>query len=186
MTQSIEPSFSIWLKELNPFFEHDSQKLFWIITQRIVFSKNMTHKTQRIEPSFHKWLEDLTFLFQICLIEVIFFFWKKDDSKNWFSENINQIIQTLFWWLKEMSFFFFWKTWLIEIELFLHDSKNWTLFWIWLKELKIFMIFWLKELNLFWIWLEKVNFFEEKHDPQNWTIFSCDHGIEPFFPKWVI
>ena len=31
---------------------------------------------------------------------------------------------------------------------FEYDSKNW----------KIFMIFWLKELNLFWIWLENVNF----------------------------
>ena len=29
--------FWTWLTEIEPFFEHDSQKLFWIITQRIVF-----------------------------------------------------------------------------------------------------------------------------------------------------
>ena len=178
----IEPFWKIWLKGLNPPFQYDSKnwtffwtwltETFWIITQRIVFSKNMTHNTQRIEPSFHKWLEDLTFLFQMCLIEITFFFWKKDDSKNWFSENINQIIQTLFWWLKELSsFFFFWKdmthrNWTFfhmsqRIEPFFeYDSKNW----------KIFMIFWLKELNLFWIWLENLNFF-----------LNVTHRIELFY-----
>ena len=86
----------IWLKALNPPFQYDSKNwtLLWtwltetywvIITQRIVLSKNMTHKTQRIEPSFHKWLEDLTFLFQICLIEITFFFFLK---KRWLEELI--------------------------------------------------------------------------------------------------
>ena len=80
----------------------------------------------------------------------------------------------------------------------LHDSKNWTLFWIWLKELKIFMIFltqridffeydsknwtffswmWLTELNFFRIWLKELNFLLNmtqrielfvEHDSNNW------------------
>ena len=196
MTQRIEPIFLERLnwtlfrsKELNILFEYDSQNwtLFWNVTQRI-------------EPSFHKWLEDLNFLLQICLIEITFF-WKKkkkDDSKNWFSENINQIIQTLFWWLKELSFFLTNMTHGTE-PFFPCDSRNWTLLsnmthsnWILLffdmtqriepfleydsKSWKIFMSFWLKELNLFWIWLENLNFFLEC-DSQNWIFYDSKNWV---------
>ena len=158
MTQSIEPSFFNMTQRIEPFFEHDSQKLFWvIITQRIVLSKNMTHKTQRIEPSFHKWLEDLTSfsnmsdrnnLFEkkmtrrIDFLKISIKLYKLyfDDSKNW----------ALFFFWKDMThrnWTFFHMTQRIE-PFFEYDSKNW----------KIFMIFWLKELNFFWIWLENLNF----------------------------
>ena len=92
--------WKIWLKALNPFFQYDSKNwtLFWTwLTETFLNynSKNcflIKYDSQRIEPSFHKWFEDLNFLFQICLIELNLFWKKRDDSKTWFSENINQII----------------------------------------------------------------------------------------------
>ena len=181
----------IWLKALNPPFQYDSKNwtLFWtwltetywvIITQRIVLSKNMTHKTQRIEPSFHKWLEDLTFLFQICLIEITFFFEKKmtrridflkisiklyklyfDDSKNWaffffFLKNMTHRNWTFFTWLKELNPFLN-MTQRIEKFSWFFDSKNWTFF---------------EYDSKMWIFLEC--------DSQNWTFLSTQRN-EFFF-----
>ena len=235
-------------KELNILFEYDSQNwtLFWNVTQRIeldfqkIDSKNWSlftrrlkelsplHKmtqriepffskydlqqlnllknmTQRIEPSFHKWLEDLTFLFQICLIESNFFLKKK----RWLQELIfwkyqskyrnfilmTQRIEFFFWktWLTELNHFFhvthgiepFFPTWLIVIEpfFFWHDSKNWTLFGIWLKELKMFHEFLTQKNWIFFEYDSKIWIFFLECDSQNWFMTQ---RIEFFFSVWQI
>ena len=164
----------IWLKALNPPFQYDSKNwtLFWTwLTETFLsyhnskncFVKKYDSQNAKNWTFFSQMTRRLDFSFSNMSDRNNFFFWKKDDSKNWFSENINQIIQTLFWWLKELSSFFFWKdmthrNWTFfhmtqRIEPFFeYDSKNW-----------IFMIFWLKELNLFWIWLENLNFLNVTH-----------------------
>ena len=125
MTQSIEPSFSIWLKELNPFLNMTHRNLLSYNNSNVL-SKNMTHKTQRIEPSFHKWLEDLTFVFQICLIEITFFFLKK----RWLEE--------LIFWKYQSNYTNFILTQRIELFLKNMTHRNWT-FFTWLKELNPFL-----------------------------------------------
>ena len=137
--------------------------------------------TQTTEPFFHKWLEDLNFLLQICLIEIL-----KMKKKRWLEELIfwkyqskyrNFILMT-----QRIEFFFLTNMTHGTEPFFPCDSRNWTLLsnmthsnWILLffdmtqriepfleydsKSCKIFMSFWLKELNLFWIWLENLNFF---------------------------
>ena len=165
----------IWLKALNPPFEYVPKNwtLFWtwltetywvIITQRIVLSKNMTHKTQRIEPSFHKWLEDLTFLFQICLIEITFFFLKK----RWLEELI-------FWKYQSNYTNFIWMTQRIEFFFFLKNMthRNWTFFT------------WLKELNPFLNMTQRVEKFSWFFDSKNWTFFEYDSKIWIFSWMWL-
>ena len=106
MTQRIEPLFLwIWRKELNPcFFEYDAKN--WTLV-----SLNMTQRRiERKELNLFLWIwrEELNLLlmrrkelnlFLICLKELSLF--SKYDSKNWTS---------------------------LSYELFLHDSKNLTLF----------------------------------------------------------
>ena len=175
-------------QRIEPFFEHDSQKLFWvIIIQRIVLSKNMTHKTQRIEPSFHKWLEDLNFLFQICLIETTFFFFEK----RWLEE--------LIFWKYQSNYTNFILTQRIEL-FFLKNMthRNWTLFWNftqWIEPspqkdsknstLKDYLnnktFLWIGELGFFFLFDSKNWTFSQKyhskiidlfwHDSQNRTPF---------------
>ena len=149
----------IWLKALNPPFQYDSKNwtLFWTwLTETFLNynSKNCFLRKYDSQNSknwtffFSQLIRRLDFSFWNMSDRNNFFFWKKDDSKNWFSENINQIIQTLFWWLKELSFFFF----------FLKNMthRNWTLFWIWLKELNPFLF---------------------EYDSKNWTFFEYDSKI---------
>ena len=144
----------------------------------------MIHKTQRTEPFFHKWLEDLNFLFQICLIEItFFFFWKKrclEELIFWKyqSNYTNFILMTQ----RIELFFFLKKKKLIEIELFSHDSKNWTLFWIWLKELKKFHDFLTQRIEPFLNMTRKSEIFLEC-DSQNWT-FLLTQRNEFLFSEW--
>ena len=90
LTLRIEPSFLNMTQRIEPFSQSDSKNCFFFFFSQLI---------RRLDFSFSNMSDRNNF----------FFCWKKDDSKNWFSENINQIIQTLFWWLKELSFFFFLK-----------------------------------------------------------------------------
>ena len=119
--------------------------------------------TQRIEPSFHKWLEDLNFLLQICLIESNFFFWKKkDDSKNWFSENINQNIETILMTQR--------------IELLVKFNLSYMIQRIELSRI------WLKELNPFDLTRTIESFFlKVTHRIE--LFLNVTHRIELFFLK---
>ena len=148
----------------------------------------MTHKTQRIKlflkndsKNFFPWLKEfnLFFFFWIWLD----FFWKYFLTQRIepFS-NMTQRIELLSWlrielflWLKELSSFFQNDSKILlnttqRIELFFeYDSKYWTSFSIWLKELNLLLandsktwtLFYkcLKELNLSWKrkrWLEEL------------------------------
>ena len=190
----------IWLKELNTFLNM-TQRIGlvskWLKELNLFFSKWL----KEFNLFFSKWLKELNLFSQMTrrldfslsnMSDRNTFFWKKDDSKNWFSENINQIIQTLFW-LKE--FFFFKKiTWLIEIELFSHDSKNWTLFWIWLENLNFFLnvthrielFYWLKEMSSFFFFQNDIDFVE--YDSKNRTfVWICHQELNLFwnFTQWI-
>ena len=104
MTPRIEPDFEkLWLKELNPSFQHDSKN--WTL----LF--NMTH---RIEPFFFKMSQRIEpFLLNTTQrIEPFFFF---SNSKNW---NFWMTLRTEFFqmWLKKIDFFFQKKKLLEELN----------------------------------------------------------------------
>ena len=152
------------------------------MTQRIELfikdTKNWTslyepllNMTQRVEVFFQDDAKNWTFLvFQY-------------DSKNWtfFFKNV-QGIEPLFY----MNYFFTWlelNSLLINttqrVEFFTkNDSKCWTPFWIWLKELNLFCIG-LKELNFFFnhmtqriepcfVWVQNWIFSKKKIHPKKW------------------
>ena len=91
----------------------------------------------------------------------------------------------------------FFPTWLIVIESFFfwHDSKNWTLFGIWLKELKIFHEFLTQRIESFlnmtrkselfsWMWLTELNFLwlkELSFFSMTKILLNTTQRIEPFF-----
>ena len=111
---------------------------------------------------FSIWLKELKSFFQYDAKNWTFLVFQY-DPKNW----------TFFKMLKELNLSSIWIT-------FLHDS-NWTLFWsIRLKELNFFSNndskrwtpfgIWLKELNLFCIGLKELNFFQPYYS-KNWALF---------------
>ena len=150
------------------------------MTQRIEHFLDMT---RRIEP-FWMWLKELKFS-------------TENDSKNGFFGM----------WLKELNRIFKNLTQRIEHSS-LGDSKNWTSSQRWLKELNPFLnmthrnfselqledfsyeicLTKLKELNLLFTNVSKNwTFFEEKNmTHRTEPFFHVTHGIEPFFPTWVI
>ena len=203
MTQRIEPFFqyesknwiwlkglnfffvSIWLKELSPFLDDSNWTLF----------------------SFSMWLKEWNpFLFR-C------------DSKNW----------TLFlsMWLKELNLFFVWPQ---ELKLFFqcdskkkieplllipltelntfvkYDPKNWTFFWMWLKELNLFLNV-TQIIELFFECTQRINlvsmtqwiepfFFEKENETQriepfsiwlkDWFFFNVTQRIEYDSKNWTL
>ena len=158
--QRIEHSFWIRLTELNSFLECDSKN--WTFFSQM---------SRRLELSFTNMSDRNNF----------FFLKKKNDSKNWFSENINQNIETLFWWLKELSFFF-WETWLTELNHFFHVTHGIEPFFpTWLIVIESFFLTWLKELNPFWNMTQRVEKFSWVFDSKNWIFFEYDSKIWTFF-----
>ena len=158
---------NIWTMCQKKDSENGSKNWTFCFSQNV--SKNWfflkKKNAQRIEPLFHfnyfvTWLNELNFFlnltrrvefFPIWLERVGLFFFEY-DSKTW----------TFVWvWLKEVSLFFW--TWLKESTLFLKmtqriepfflnvsqrmepffkcDSKNWTSFWIWFRELNLCQIY---------------------------------------------
>ena len=141
-TQIIEPFFW-WLKELTSF-QHDSQKWTIFFWQNWTLLFNMIHRN---------W----TLLLLTNMTQSVSYF---------LGENMSQTIELSFWVsLKELNPFSK-MTQRIEL-LFQNDSKNWTIFSIWLKD---FLKKQLKESNTFfflttqrmqpflnWIWLKGLN-----------------------------
>ena len=196
--------WKMWLKELNFFFKCDSKNWtsFWIWFKELNFCQICTTQSQRIEPPFFQydstnrtpffcmwlmfsyvlknrffiWLKEwyLTqrleiYVFEIWFKELFFyddsqtwsFFSKKYDAKNFFLKNMSQRIEPFFVWLKELNpFLYDSKNWTlfvwrkrIEPVCFEYDAENWTFFLICRKELSFFFFakFWLKELSHFFL-----------------------------------
>ena len=112
------------LKNDGPFFEHDSQKLFCIITQRIGFSSNIWCKIQRNGPFF------------------------TNESKTWTSFRNMSVRIKPFW--KILEELIIWK--IMKIKKLFDESRKWTLFFYMTyrtepffqhdsKKLKIFFFF---------------------------------------------
>ena len=189
-TQRIEP-FSLNMTQRNEhlFLSCDSKN--WNI-----WSRNMT---QRIEPCVKKKKTDSknVTLFK-GLIELNLFLWTSSqyDSKSWslffkmtrriepfLFSNMTQRID-FFKMLKELNLSSIWITFLHDsnwtlflinttqrVEFFTkNDSKCWTPFWIWLKE-----------LNLFCIGLKELNFFFQPFDSKNWAFFYMSPKLKNFF-----
>ena len=187
--------FQKWCRELNPFFfEYDAKN--WTF-----FSLNVTSRIWRkwneLNPFFlWIWRKEWTrFLFDAKKRTFIF---DMNDSKNSIFQTKNtHWIELTFWNMTQriehlnrvskkkdsengtLLKWFFEMTHRIEplfFELFQDDSKSWSLFSIWLKELNFFsqnvsknwtfFFKMLKELNLSFIW---TTFW---HDSMNWTFFS--------------
>ena len=93
-----------------------------------------------------------------------------------------------------------------KIDIFFeYDSKNWTFFSIWHKEIELFCWMRLKELNLFSMWFKeffltkmtlsilpflkydsRIELFLKNYDSQNWTLpINMTHRMEPFFSIWL-
>ena len=212
VTQSTEPSFSIWVNESNPLFQYGLLKEFnpwtFFFFKNEYDSKNWTYFTFK-ELS----LKELNLLFH--------------DSKNWTLFEETQWIEYFLWskelyflcwmWSKELNLFCWmwpkelnhcWKTWRIDpfykydwelnpFWTFSYDSKKWTffdmtqrikLFCMWLKELKFLYKKWVQEW-IFRMWLKELKFFNMTQrieiDAQNWTsLFSnMTHRIEHLFSR---
>ena len=164
-------SFSIWLKELNLLLANDSKTwtLFYICLKELNLSwkrkrwleeltdllKNMnqiieTLMTQRIELLLKKTVTHRTepFFHMIHRIEPFFPTWR---VKNWtLLFNMTQRIGPFFFTNVSSKIFFCKKY-----------SKNWTCFWVWLKELNLF-----------------------EHDSKNWFFLNMIHRNEPFFQHY--
>ena len=147
--------------------------------------------TQRIEPIFSE-TQLNTFLIQ----RIEHSFWTRLTKLNSFFGM----------WLKELNRIFKNLTQRIEHSS-LGDSKNWTLFTKWHKELNPFLnmthrnfselqlkkfsyeicLTKLKELNLLFTNVSKNwTFWRKNMTHRTEPFFHVTHGIEPFFPKWVI
>ena len=142
--------FSVWLKQLNPLFEHVSMTwTLFVVTQRIEpFSwydaENWTFLfTWLKDLSLVTWLKDFIIFFKAIIIMTF---------KNWtFLKNMTQRIAPFFFLLDSKnwtSFFcttqriehFFSVTQRIEPFFFEYDSQNWTFFWMCLKELNLLFL----------------------------------------------
>ena len=145
------------------FLNYDSQIFFW--------STNATHRTEFFFNTTHR----IVFFFLNVTFFVTLNLFFEFDSKNWsspirlrgitFFSDMSQRIAPLF----HMNYFYMTqRTWLFfqyESNIFLNESKSWTPFWIWLKELTPFSLIWRKELNLFF--------------------FNITQRIEPFFLSMI-
>ena len=103
----------------------------------------------------------------------------------------------------------------LKIQFFKYDSKNWYIFWIWLKELNFFFDMtqrnWTFLLNAtqrvepffnviqrvfltkmtlsilpFLKYDSRIELFLKNYDSQNWTLpINMTHRMEPFFSIWL-
>ena len=158
MTHRMEPFFSIWLKELNPFQN---------ITQRTepfstYDSKNWTFFSIEL---FQYDSKDL--IFSICFEDLNpFLIWPKELT---FFGKMTQIFEPFFNMTQRIDFFHI----IPIIEPYLKiGSQNWF-FKSYSKNRFFFQkkLIELKELNLSWLSLKRLNFFCWKYDSKNWTFF---------------
>ena len=165
MTQSTYWTFKNITQRIECFFEYDSQNWTTLFEYD---SKNWTFlsifgfltKNTRFEP-FSTWLRENEPDFQNLTqrIEPS----SQEDSKNW----------TL-------------KDYLIPTTKLSYDSRNWTFFCLWIKEIKLlFSNLWFKLLDLFWTELTELNTFKNmtRRTGPFWKIWLIE--IEPFFSTWV-
>ena len=145
-------SFWVWFKESNSFL-NTTQRMKRFFRIRLNESNPFLNTTQRIEPSL-TWLEKCFFFFEkkkwnflsmSQRIEFLSFLKKKKNpqriqlfSKIRYKElNKNaQRIEPLF----HMNYFYMTQRIEYESNIFLNESKSWTPFWIWLKELTPFSL----------------------------------------------
>ena len=202
LTQRIETfDQEIWLKELNRVSKKDSKNgtLFKrLIELNLFLWTSSQYDSKSWSLSFQYDAKNWTFLvFQY-------------DSRNWTfskcSRNWTSLPYELLFYMTRIELFFdeLWVSCLMMRLRVMHfrpivsspkraefftknDSKCWTPFWIWLKELNFFCTG-LKELNFFsTIWLKelspfflspKLNFFFKntipKNDSKNWTFSKHD------------
>ena len=178
MTIRIEPFFCIWLWDL--FFTwlkevENSFFLKWLQESDFLF--NMT---QRIEPFFLNMIPEIEPLFQ----------YKKNNSQMWtllFSmtqRNWNFFNWNLLFNITQRIELF--TTCLKDLNFLQCDSKNWTFFEYWLKELNFFLgddaktwtfydsknwtLFKMIQRTNFLHIFQNIDFFE--YDSKNWTSFD--------------
>ena len=203
LTQRIETfDQEIWLKELNRVSKKDSKNgtLFkGLIELNLFLWTSSQYDSKSWSLSFQYDAKNWTFLvFQY-------------DSRNWTfskcSRNWTSLPYELLFYMTRIELFFdeLWVSCLMMRLRVMHfrpivsspkraefftknDSKCWTPFWIWLKELNFFL-HWtkrielfsicLKELSLF-LWVQELNFFQmqkwpsQKNDSKNWTFSKHD------------
>ena len=149
MTQRIEPTFSTWLKEIEPFLQHSLKlnSLFEHFSKNWTFflfrnnSKNWTHFLwlKELNPFLPLLLNELFFFFLNIVKELNFF---EYDSKNWtlfFLLCDSKIFNTFFEYDSQSSFFI----WFRELNMFRKcNSQNFIMF---LKITKLFFENILKE-----------------------------------------
>ena len=202
MTQRTTLFLKVWLEELNSFlkirlFEYDQRidlLISWIWRKELNSFLNMTQRTTLF---LKVWLRELNSFLKIRLFEY-------DKTIELISLNLMQRIEPLFFLNMtpriELLINWIWRKELNRL-IFEHDSQNWTFFFSWLKELKLFflnmfqrieLLKWLKELNYFSNMTHVIEPFLE-YDSKTWTSFkkiwrkelnfskTMIHWIEPFF-----
>ena len=156
MTHRIEHFFSrIWRTELNiAFLEYDAQNFF-----------NMTHRTEHLFLQMTHRTEHL-FLQMTHRIECLSLIWSKERIE-------------FLWYDTKEWIFLIWPT---EPNTFQHNSKTWTFFSNWLKEVNFFSPSDSKKLTLFdKIWPKGLIFSALTQRTEH--IFECDSKNWTFFFK---
>ena len=195
MTHRIEPFFSTWLKE--------NDTIFWTMTQRVNWSflQNVTHRiepsssfqrtsmTPRIEPfCFSQKIKELN-PFLLDVTQMIFFFWKNNDSKD-LIQRIEPLLHDSNTWfffqiLNQWIDFFFLKKWLKHLNLFQYDwpgTRTTTASrWSWLR--------WFKELNSLNM-TQRIEPFYDSKRIERFFLFDVTQRNEPFpfrcvFKNWT-
>ena len=154
------------------FFEYDSKN--WTIKKMTFFFEE--RKTQIIEPFFW-WLKELTSF--------------QHDSQNWTNFYDYYRIEPFFsTWISEIEHFFCWQIWLKVLvyplwkiclkelnSLFEYESKNWTLSFL-KNDSKNWTSFskWLKELNHLFNMTQR--YFEKQLEESN-TLFLTTQRMQP-------
>ena len=215
MTHAIEPlyePFSIWLTELNWFFQYDSKTWFFSIwLKELIFDNDL--KNSMFEKEY--WRKDLNLSSWIWRKELHLFL--EYDAKNcsfptWLKElnfcsnSLNQRFELCFFNMTQRVGWFFcqydskncplFSIWFKELNAFFchYDSKNCPFFLIWFKELNALLKIWLKELNAFFCkrWLKESNafFFLQKMTQRIERFENMTQRIELFWKQnsqnWTI
>ena len=175
MTHKIEPPFWRRLKESNPFF--------WTQHQKLNFCLKIQKATRKIKPFSEKYdSKNCFFCFSFSQNDSNIWIFSY-DSKNWTScyeplfnmTQRDEVLFFFFFWLKELKPFVFLKM-SQRIEPLFHMSYFFTR----LKELNFFNM----TQRFFQIDSKEMTLFLQ-NDAQNWTlILNVTQRMEPFF-LWI-
>ena len=180
LTQRIEPSLWIWLKERTFFFFDMPTRIEPFLknfTSRIEFCKKYDTKNWTLSSFFFFW-RNLTQRFDFFKLRTLL---QKYDSKNWF----------LFFFFWTLSMELFYKFGLLQefnpfepfhmiqrIGPILHDSKNWTFF---LHDSKNWTLFSVTQRSELFSPTDSKNWTLLNYYSKNWIFFFMTRRIEPFF-----